>query len=157
MDIMDKDVIISLRGSQSTGNGTSNTLELITEGKYYKRNNAYYITYDESEVTGMEGTTTTVKVEDGVVTFMREGAVNSQFVFQKGHKHISYYDTIHGAFTVGVLANDVNINVNDYGGEISVGYHIEVNNETDYNEFYMSIKEVGYPGEKYRGRNENKY
>lgn len=153
---MDKNVIINVKGNQSAENGTSNTLELITEGKYYKKNDAYYITYDESEVTGMEGTTTTVKVEDGIVTFMREGAVNSQFVFQKGHKHISYYDTSYGAFTIGVFANDVNVSMNDCGGEISVDYHIEVNNRIGCNDFYMSIKEVGYSSDKCYGRDEGK-
>ncbi|NSW91654.1 MAG: DUF1934 domain-containing protein [Firmicutes bacterium] len=154
---MDKNVIISVRGKQSSGDEVSNTLELITEGKYYKKDDAYYITYNESEVTGMEGTTTTIKVADGIVTLMREGSVNSQFVFQKGYKHVSYYDTSYGAFTVGVFASDVSINMNDYGGEISVDYHIEINNKTGYNDFYMSIREVGCSNDKCCGTNEKKY
>lgn len=146
---MNKDVIISVKGKQSTRNEIPNTLELITEGKYYKDEEGYHVTYDESEVTGMDGTTTTIKVSDGVVTLMRVGSVNSQFVFQKGRKHISYYDTIYGAFTVGVFANDVNVNMTDYGGEISVDYHIEIgNNKTGYNDFYMLIREAGCLNDK---------
>ena len=110
---MEKNVIISVIGSQTTGHGDSSALELVTEGKYYKEGNTYYIKYNESEVTGLEGTTTTIKVDNDVVTLMREGSVNSQFVFQKGKKHISYYDTAHGAFVVGIFANNVDIKMDD--------------------------------------------
>ncbi len=141
---MNKDVIISVKGKQISGDEEPNTLELITEGKYYKDEEGYYVTYNESEVTGMDGTTTTIKVSDGIVTLMRVGSVNSQFVFQKGRKHISYYDTSYGVFTIGVFANKVNVSMNDCGGEISVDYHIEIDNsKTGYNDFYMSIREAG--------------
>ena len=70
---MSKDVIINVKGTQIDTSSDTNTLELITEGKYYQKGNNYYITYKESEVTGMLGTTTTLKVGDGVVTLMRFG------------------------------------------------------------------------------------
>jgi len=58
---VNKNVIISVKGVQTSENNDKNVLELVTEGKYYKKGNAYYVTYKESEVTGMEGTTTTLK------------------------------------------------------------------------------------------------
>jgi uncharacterized beta-barrel protein YwiB (DUF1934 family) len=148
---LSKNVIISVKGTQTLGKQDSNELELVTEGKYYKRGGAYYVTYKESEVTGMEGTTTTLKVVDGIVTLMRFGMVNTQFIFQQGQKHVSYYDTSYGAFTVGVLANAVNINVNDEGGEIRVGYEIEIDNKkSGENDFHMFITETGsYCGRLY--------
>mgnify|MGYP000894724705 CR=1 FL=1 len=147
---MEKSVIISVTGNQNTEHGDSNILELVTEGRYYKEDNAYYITYNESEVTGLEGTTTTIKIVDDIVTLMRVGSVNSQFVFQKGRRHISYYDTLQGAFTIGVFANSVDVKMDDNGGEISVDYQIEIdNNKTGYNDFCMSIREAGCSNGKY--------
>jgi len=144
-----KDVIISVKGSQTSDNLDTNVLELVTEGKYYRRGNAYYVTYKESEVTGMEGTTTTLKVADGIVTLMRFGSVNTQFTFERGRKHVSYYDTVHGAFTVGIFANEVDINVNESGGEIRVDYQIEIdNNKSGENDFHMLIREVGHLDDK---------
>lgn len=141
---MNKNVIISVRGTQTSMNQDVNEMELVTEGKYYRKGNTYFVTYKESEVTGMEGTTTTLKVVDGVVTLMRFGSVNTQFIFEKGQKHISYYDTSHGAFTIGVFANHVNINMSDNGGEIQVDYEIEVdNNKSGINDFHMHIREAG--------------
>lgn len=147
---MDKDVIISVKGTQASDSQDSSAMELVTEGKYCRKDNAYYVTYNESEVTGMKGTTTTLKIMDGVVTLIRAGSVNSHFVFQQGQKHISYYDTEYGAFTIGVLANEVDVNMNDNGGEIRVGYQIEIdNNNTGENDFYMSIREAGCVNDKY--------
>jgi uncharacterized beta-barrel protein YwiB (DUF1934 family) len=141
---MDKNVIISVKGTQSFNDQVENILELVTEGKYYKRDRAYFVTYDESEVTGMSGTTTTLQVLDGIVTLIRVGSVNSQFVFQQGQKHVSYYDTEFGAFTVGVTANEVDVRIDDSGGEIRIGYQLEIdNNETGENDFCMSIREAG--------------
>ncbi len=150
---MDKNVIISLKGTQSMEDQDVDIMELVTEGKYYKQDNAYYVTYDESEVTGMNGTTTTLKVMDGVVTLIRVGSVNSHFVFQQGQRHVSYYDTEHGAFTISVLANAVNVKMDDNGGEIRVGYQLEIdNNKTGENDFFMSIREAGQTDDKHYRR-----
>lgn len=147
---MDKNVIISVKGIQTAEDSDQNVMELVTEGRYYKKDDAYYVTYKESEVTGMEGTTTTLRVSDGVVTLMRMGSVNSHFVFQQGQKHVSYYDTEHGAFTIGVLANEVDIRMDDDGGEIRVGYQLEVdNNKSGENDFFMSIREAGQTDDKH--------
>jgi uncharacterized beta-barrel protein YwiB (DUF1934 family) len=141
---VNKDVIISVKGSQLAEDSDANVLELVTEGKYYKKGNTYFITYKESEVTGMQGTTTTLKVADNTVTLMRFGTVNSQFVFQRGQKHVSYYDTEYGAFTIGVYTNEIDIRVDDSGGEIRVGYELEIdNNKTGDNDFHMFIREAG--------------
>ncbi|MCR4435321.1 MAG: DUF1934 domain-containing protein [Clostridiales bacterium] len=142
---MTKNVIISVRGTQALDNNDLHRLELVTEGKYYKKGGAYYVTYKESEVTGMEGTTTTLKIIGGTVTLMRFGAVNSHFIFERGQKHFSYYDTSFGTFTIGVFANEVRINVNDDGGEIWVDYELEIdNNKSGVNDFYMFIREAGH-------------
>lgn len=151
---MSKNVIINVKGIQTDNGNDANALELITEGKYYQKGSNYYITYKESEVTGMLGTTTTLKVEDGVVTLMRFGKVNSQFVFQKGQKHISSYETEYGNFTIGVYANNVDININAAGGEIRVGYQVEIDSQsTGRNDFYMLIREAGAVNEKHNGEN----
>lgn len=151
---MSKNVIINVKGIQTNTDNDANTLELITEGKYYQKGSNYYITYKESEVTGMVGTTTTLKVGEGVVTLMRFGKVNSQFVFQKGQKHISSYETEYGNFTIGVYANNVDIDINDAGGEIRVGYQIEIDNQsTGRNDFYMHIREAGAVNEKHNRDN----
>lgn len=148
---MNKDVIIFVRGIQTSANMDSNTLELVTEAKYYKKQDTHYITYKESTVTGLEGTTTTIKIsEDGVVTLIRFGSVNTQFIFEKGQKHLSYYETEHGTFTMSVIANKVAVAMNENGGELRVDYHLEINNNiAGENDLHMYIREAGQFDEQY--------
>lgn len=146
---MNKNVIISVKGKQNHG-GEESSIELVTEGKYYKKGMNYFVTYKETEITGMEGTTTTLKIEDNKVTLMRFGENNSQLIFEKGQKHVCYYETPYGAFTVGVLSNQVDIDVDDFGGEIAVGYELEIDNAAiGINDFYLQIREASLTNDKH--------
>ena len=138
---MKKDVIISFKGTQQEG-FEKDTVELVTEGKYYKKGENYYITYNESELTGMEGTTTTLKIEGKKITLLRFGSNNTQLIFEKGQNHICCYETEFGAFSVGVRSNKVDVDISDNGGKICAEYRIEVDNmPVSKNDFHMEIKE----------------
>ena len=99
--------------------------------------------YQESDVTGMEGTTTTVEVDNDKVSIIREGTITNQMIFIKDKKTTSYYDTQFGALTIGVLSDKINVDIDDNGGIIDVGYSLEINEETvGKNQFYISIREA---------------
>jgi len=137
-----KDVIISLKGTQTDGTSDKEIIELVTAGSYYKKGDNYYVTYDETELTGMEGTTTTLKIEGKKITMLRFGENNTQLIFEKGQRHLCCYETQYGAFTIGVHSNQVNVNITDSGGEISAEYQIEIDNTAaGKNDFYMQIRE----------------
>ena len=86
---MNKEVLISFKGTQSNGE-ERDKIELYTEGKFYKKGGHYYISYAESELTGMEGTTTTLKVDkkSNIITMMRFGTNTTHLIFEKGKKHV---------------------------------------------------------------------
>ncbi len=138
---MKKDVLITLVGTQDN-DGEKDKVELITEGSMYKKGDTYYITYKESELTGMEGTTTTVKVQDKKVTILRFGTNNTQLIFESGKHHVCCYDTMYGAISVGVWAQNVKVDLDDDGGEIYADYSIDVdNNLVGKNNFHLMVKE----------------
>jgi len=140
----DKEVIISVIGNQTGSTGEGTPLELVTEGKYYKEESGYKAVYKETKITGMDGTVTTVAISPQKVVLTRAGSVNSQLIFEKGQRHVSHYDTIHGAFTIGVFTNTMRINVDEHGGELRIDYHLEVDNaDAGMNDFHMIIREVG--------------
>lgn len=141
---MKKQVIITLKAAQTTPDMKTNKMELVTEGSFYKKESTYYITYKESEVTGLEGTTTTLKVAHNIVTLIRFGTVNSQFIFEQGQKSMSYYDTPNGAFTLVIYASKVGIKINDDGGSVKVNYSVEIDDgKLGENEFILEVKETG--------------
>jgi len=138
---MKKDVIISLKGRQSDGSELEE-IELVTEGKYYKEGENHFVTYDETEVTGLEGTTTTLKIENDKITMLRYGQNNSQLIFEKGQRHLCCYETQFGAFTIGIRSKIVNIDIGESGGEISAEYQIEIdNNYSGVNDFHLQFRE----------------
>lgn len=139
--MINKNVIITIRGTQSNNDGEPTNLELVTEGRYYKKKDGFEVIYKETEITGMEGTTTSVRVYPDRVVLNRTGSVNSQLIFEKGHKHVSYYETLGGAFSIGVFTNSVLVNNNNEGIEIKVDYFLDVDNaKTGENDFYMVVR-----------------
>lgn len=123
-------IMINIDGTQNFGNGDTNNVELTTEGELVVGDNSYTLKYKESELTGMEGTTTEITVgEDGIVNLVRSGTVNSNLVFEEGKRHLSYYDTNDGAFSIGVFASYVDTVLERNYGEISITYAMDVDDK----------------------------
>ena len=123
-------IMINIDGTQNFGNGDTNNVELTTEGELIVGENSYTLKYKESELTGMEGTITEITVDDnGIVNLVRSGSVNSNLVFEEGKRHLSYYDTTDGAFSIGVFASYVDTVLEQHYGEISITYAMDVDDK----------------------------
>ena len=123
---MEKDVVISIKGMQKYEGNDPDTVELVTAGRLMKDKAGYTLSYQESEITGREGTLTTIQVEGEQVTLMRMGEFNSQMVFQEGRRHLSMYNTPYGAMSVGVNTRHLLADLSDKGGDIEIDYAIEI-------------------------------
>ncbi|MBR4098443.1 MAG: DUF1934 domain-containing protein [Clostridium sp.] len=146
---MKKDVVISIRGVQKFENTDTDTIELVTEGSMERKGDSYALSYEESELTGLEGTLTTILVEGERVTLLRLGEVNTQMVFQEGLRHMSMYNTPYGAMEVGIHTRYLMAEVNDKGGDIEVDYNIEVDHVlAGRNIFQINVKESEGPSLK---------
>ncbi len=139
---METNALITLSGSQQV-DGETDTYELTTLGKYTKRDGKYYITYEGTELTGYEGTTTTLKIKDDCVSMIRFGKSNSQMVFEKEKKYIGHYETPFGSLNVGVTTNSMTVDIDDDGGEIDLSYMVELNNSMPvHNGLHLTIRKV---------------
>jgi uncharacterized beta-barrel protein YwiB (DUF1934 family) len=133
--------MIILKGTQNYGSEEENKIELVTEGSYLKTDNGFEVEYDETEITGMEGTYTTVNISIDKIILTRTGSINSEMIFEKGKHHVSYYDTSNGSLSIGITTNSLNVNINENGGEVLVEYCIEIDNvKTSNNDFHMIIR-----------------
>ena len=124
---MEKDVIISIRGTQDYSGTDPDPMELVTEGKLAVQDGALRLSYEESELTGMEGTTTVFQVEPEKVTLLRLGSVQSEMVFEEGRRHMSLYSTPYGNMEIGVRARRLNSTLELTGGRLEIDYDIEIN------------------------------
>ena len=119
-------VMLSIRGEQYFDDVDPDATELMTEGTLTLREGHLYLAYQESELTGMEGTTTTFAVEGPRVTLMRTGSVNSQMVFEEGKQHTSLYETPFGELTVDIQTSKLIHNLSERGGLMEIKYSIAV-------------------------------
>ena len=135
---MDKNVILSIRGRQSFENAEPEVIELVTEGTLVDcGEEGYTLSYQESELTGLEGTLTTFQVEKGRVTLLRVGQVNSQMVFEEGRRHLSLYNTPYGALSVGVNTRRMKVSLGQDGGDIEINYAIEIDHAVAGENFFQ--------------------
>ncbi|MBE3592118.1 MAG: DUF1934 domain-containing protein [Thermoanaerobacter sp.] len=138
-----KKAIISVKGTQKNDQNESDTIELITEGSFYIKGNTFYVVYEESELSGMDGTTTTLKITEDKVTLLRFGTNKSKMVFEKNKRYESDYDTPYGKIPLGILPTDVKVAMLEAGGEITIKYALDLNNKTvSNNELYLKVWEV---------------
>ncbi|MBQ5928900.1 MAG: DUF1934 domain-containing protein [Oscillibacter sp.] len=119
-------VMLSIRGEQYFDDVDPDATELMTEGTLTLREGNLYLAYQESELTGMEGTTTTFAVEGPRVTLIRTGSVNSQMVFEEGKQHTSLYETPFGELTVDIQTSKLIHNLSERGGLMEIKYSIAV-------------------------------
>lgn len=141
---MEKEVVISIKGIQEFENAPPDTMELVTQGWLHRDEGGYTLSYQESEVTGLEGTLTTFQVEPERVTLMRMGGFNSQMVFEEGRRHLSLYETPYGSMTIGVNTRHLLAELDENGGEIEIDYAIEIDHTVaGRNIFQINVKEAG--------------
>lgn len=140
---MEKTVTISVKAKQEFGDGPADSMELVTQGVLQKKDGLIILSYQESEVTGLEGTMTTFQVEPERVTLMRMGEYNSQMVFEEGRRHLSMYNTPYGALSVGVNTRHLLSELDEHGGSIEIDYTLELEHAAiGRNVFLIRVKEA---------------
>ena len=139
---MEKDVVISIKGIQKYEDTDPDVIELVTAGRLTRVGESYTLSYQESELTGLEGTLTTIQVDGEQVTLMRVGEFTSQMVFQEGRRHLSMYNTPYGAMAIGVNTRHLLADLTDQGGDIEIDYAIEIDHTlAGRNVFQIKVSE----------------
>ena len=123
---MKKEVSLSIEGRQTYEDQAPEIIELVTDGTMEFRDGGWDISYEETELTGMAGVTTTFRVEPDKVTLTRTGNLKSQMVFQKGVPHDSLYQMPFGAMMITVCAKYLYFDIVPDGGMIDLQYSIEI-------------------------------
>ena len=134
-------VLLSIRGEQYFDGVDPDTTELMTEGTLELTEGGLRLTYEESALTGMEGTTTTFEVSGPQVILRRAGSVNSQMVFEKGRQHTSLYETPFGELSVDIQTSSLRHNLSERGGILEIQYSIAVEHTvTGKNSFKIRVR-----------------
>ena len=119
-------VMLSIRGEQYFDGIDPDAQELMTEGTMTLTEDGMVLAYQETALTGMEGTTTRFQVQGPRVILTRSGTVNSQMVFEEGRQHTSLYETPFGELSVDIQTSVLKHNLTERGGLMEIKYSIAV-------------------------------
>ena len=140
--LMKKNVNLKIKSSQYVENlkprgeafrremELEDSMEILTEGTMYSKNNARYITYEESDPMGTEDVRTLFKVEEGAIRIRKYGSDDSDdgmdMTLQPGILNITRYQLPKmSAVELEVYTNSLRDDLDEEGyGTVSVDYRI---------------------------------
>ena len=106
------------------------SMEILTEGTVYSRNNATYIAYEEAEALGMEDIRTLFKLEDGSIRIRKYGKDDDDegmdMTLTPGMLNITRYQIpMMSSVNLEVYTNKLENDLDEEGyGTVSVDYRI---------------------------------
>ena len=121
-------------------------IELMTRGSFVLKGGSYYVTYRETETTGYEGCTTTLKIAaDGSrVAMLRFGPANAQLIVERDRRNICYYETEVGGLTLGVTGDGIDCKLTEKGGSAAFSYLLDADDAriVSRNTLEMTVQHV---------------
>ena len=140
---MMKDVIISSNSLFAFEEGEEQQMEFTTDGYYFYEDEVGCLSYEETEVTGLEGTRTSLFVMPDQVVVDREGTVTSRMVFKEGLKSAFQYTTPFGSATMGINTRRIRQNMGLNGGKVEIDYVVDMEHMVaSRNKFEITVTEI---------------
>lgn len=140
---MRREVLVKVKGTQTNDLGEQDTIELITEGSYFVKAESFYIVYNETVLSGMEGTTTSIKAESQKVTLNRMGTAELKQTFEVGVFNSGHYITPYGTMQLAVIPSKVQVDLTDAGGSINLEYELQTGSEKiSDNQLVISVESL---------------
>lgn len=138
-----KDVWISFNSIHGLGDEEEDRLEFNTDGYYYYEDGVGCLSYEESEVTGLEGTRTSMIVMPDRVVVDRDGLITSRMEFKEGSKSSFLYDTPFGQATMGIDTRKIRHSMNENGGSVEIDYVVDMEHAVVMrNKFEITVRET---------------
>lgn len=117
---MEKRAVISVKSFSNLD--PNDVIEVVTPGKFVINEEGFKAIYDESEISGMDGTTTTLNIKNDLMILERVGSTTTNMEFKEGEVAVSLYNTPYGILDLNVDTKKLKINVDENGGEIYSKY-----------------------------------
>ena len=135
-------VLLTIRSEQHYEDMEPDSIELMTEGTLtLTGEGGMVLSYQESELTGLEGTTTAFEIRGAQVILTRTGSVNSQMVFEEGKQHTSLYETPFGELAIDIQTSRLRHSLTERGGLLDLRYSISVDHSaTGRNAFKIRVR-----------------
>lgn len=134
-------VKIIMKSVQIQGKEDPVTTEFITYGTLSRYGSKYRISYEESDMFGQSGVTSTFITENGRVSLERSGKINALMEFRAGETTETMYDTEYGTMLMQIKARKVTENINEKGGTIQLEYELNLSHVfVAINQFFVQVE-----------------
>lgn len=121
-----KEVLISIHSIHDCDSGEPDITDFSTDGLYSFGEGEYYLDYFESEVIGLEGNATSVKITDEQVIIERSGVMDSTLVLREGSREDFAYPTPYGTLSMKVDTRKIRCSFGENGGSMEIEYIISM-------------------------------
>lgn len=138
-----ENIMLKIKGSTITSDGVTEDkeelLEFMTEGTLQQRGGLVRISYPETELSGMEGCTTSLIITDGKVLMKRQqkdsALSGTEMEFEKGKRFNGLYETPYGSMGMEILTNEIvrkNKAETQIPESLSIDYSISLAGKTEW-------------------------
>ena len=127
---MDKKILLTIKGNHRGADGENSSMELITEGRLFQKDGVYHIEYEESEISGKEGTKTLISIDDKIVSMERSGTSSLQLFFERGKSYVNNFVTPFGAMQMEIYPTRVKYELNEQEGRLDLKYQMAIDGRT---------------------------
>lgn len=139
---MEKHVIINVTSVQRDETGKDEKITLETPGIYGEEGNMRYVSYRETKLAGMEGTTTTLRVYEDHVSLLREGTFLQEQEYRIDKSSKSTYQTLMGPLEVTVVTRSIEDSLTGGEGKVVLTYDVELKGLFNHlNEVVIEVRE----------------
>lgn len=121
---MNKKAIITV--DSTVLNEEEDIISVVTPGDFFEIEDGYKVEYNETKISGMEGTKTTIIIRKDSFDLIREGTTETKMEFENNKRTVSLYKTPYGVMDVNINTKKLNIDINEDGGTINTMYILEI-------------------------------
>ena len=116
-------------------------IEVVSPGSFEKIEDGFKATYEETEISGMEGTTTILTIKENQVILEREGTTSTKMIFKEDEDSIVLYNTPYGMLEIAISTNNLDVKIDEDGGKLDIEYEMSVYGQPPFNtKLSLSIK-----------------
>lgn len=123
---MSKKAVITVKSNISV---EEEFIEVITPGVFTVLKNGFKVEYEETKLSGMEGTKTTMFIRKNSFQLMRRGSTETKMLFDKSNQSMSLYKTPYGNMAITIDTKHIKIDVDENGGDIHIIYTLLIEDQ----------------------------
>lgn len=121
------DVLLSIVGNQTDIEGEQTRVELFTEGELIALGSgAWRLQYDETEISGMAGSTTALTLQNGQIQLERSGTHSTVMMFEQDKASTLLYVTPAGVLEMEITPTRVQYQIDGHQGSLHLEYALDI-------------------------------